>query len=104
MATQAPSKGSRVWVQRPSEGWRRGTVAGTDGGGGLRVVLDCEQLGEGAGPEVAVPPAAVEPANPVMLDGVRRVRCRGCSTAAAAARDHPASPAAVCHPPRLCIA
>lgn len=102
MATQTPCKGSRVWVQRPSEGWRRGTVAGTDGGA-LRVILDCQQLGEGAGPEVAVPPEAVEPANPVLLDGVRRVRCRG-STAATAARDHPASPAALCHPPRLCVA
>ncbi|PRW61206.1 myosin-1-like isoform X1 [Chlorella sorokiniana] len=66
-----PTKGSRVWVLRPSEGWRRGTVAGAEGGGGLRVLLDCDQLGEAAGPEITVSAAAVEPANPVLLDGVR---------------------------------
>ncbi len=93
MTTQMPSKGSRVWVQRPSEGWRRGTVAGAEGGEkSLRVVLDCEQLGEAAGPEVTVPLAALEPANPVLLDGVRCVCCLASpGTATAAARDHPAS-------------
>ena len=75
MDAAAPSKGSRVWVHRGSEGWRRGTVAG-GGGGSLRVALDCEQLGEAAGPEVTVPADAVEPANPALLDGVRCAR--GC--------------------------
>lgn len=77
MADPMPSKGSRVWVQRGAEGWRRGTVAGAEAGGGLRVVLDCEQLGEAAGPEVTAPLTAVEPANPALLDGVRCVQGSG---------------------------
>lgn len=77
MADLMPSKGSRVWVQRGAEGWRRGTVVGPEPSGGLRVVLDCDQLGEAAGPEVTAPLAAVEPANPALLDGVRCVRGSG---------------------------
>lgn len=75
MAAAVLSKGSRVWVHRGDEGWRRGTVAGASGGS-LRVALDCQQLGEAAGPEVAVPADAVEPANPALLDGVRCAACR----------------------------
>lgn len=67
------SKGSRCWLQASgADGWRRGTVAAVRGGT-ARVALDSPELGEGMGPEVTVPVAALEPANPALLDGIRCV-------------------------------
>lgn len=68
MAQPAYSKGSRVWVQHEGV-WRPATVvAATAAKATLR--LDSQQ-GEGAGPELVVATAELEPCNPALLDGVR---------------------------------
>lgn len=81
-APTALTKGSRVWVHTAGEGWRLGTLAAATAadGGAAVVALDCS-LGEGAGAEVTAPLASLEPANPALLDGVRRAGRSGCMQA-----------------------
>ena len=70
------TKGTRVWVRSPEEGWRQGTLAAAPPAAGAATTASCSvaldsDLGEGAGPVVAVPLADLAPANPTLLDGAR---------------------------------
>lgn len=75
----ALARGTRVWVHSAAEGWRQGTVAAAPAadGAACRVALDVAELGKGAGPEVSVPLADLQHANPALLDGVRWVQGAG---------------------------